>query len=175
MSRCPNCNYELVLLQHRRKYKCAKCGKLFAQKEIETKEFQEWNKRQREEEKERIKKELRQSKEKPKLSKEEKLAKSREVQRKFREENREEYNQTKREYWASNKEHLQQKRRENYNKQKAKILAQQALYRQNHKIEVRIKYLRDAQKELALRIFENRLNNAYNSILGSCLPTILLS
>lgn len=176
MPRCPNCNYELVLLSHRRKYKCAKCGRLFPQKEIEIKEFQEYNKRQRQEEKDRIEQELRQNKEqKPKISKEERLTRSREAQKKFREENREEYNAKKKEYWASNHKHLLIKRRENYQKKKAKILTQQALYHQNHKIEVRIKYLRDAQKELALKIFENRLNNAYNLQLQQLLPTILLS
>ncbi len=39
MSRCPNCNYTLVLLEHRRKYKCPKCSGLYTQREIETKEF----------------------------------------------------------------------------------------------------------------------------------------
>ena len=151
MPRCPNCNYELVLLEHRQKYKCAKCGKLFPQKEVEIKEFREWNRRQRQEEKERVEQELKQNKEqKPKLSKEEKLARSREAQRKFREENREEYNQTKREYWASNHNHLLEKRRENYKKKKAQILARQKLYGENHKIERRINNLRFEQKELAL-------------------------
>jgi len=43
MAKCLNCNYTLVLLEHRRKYKCAKCGKLFPQSEIDNKEFVEWN------------------------------------------------------------------------------------------------------------------------------------
>ena len=47
MSRCPNCNYELVLLEHRLKCKCPKCSRLFPQNKIDTKEFVEWNKRQR--------------------------------------------------------------------------------------------------------------------------------
>jgi len=47
MSRCPNCSYELVLLSHRRKYKCALCSKLYPKKEIEATEFQEFNKRRR--------------------------------------------------------------------------------------------------------------------------------
>ena len=47
MSKCPNCFYELVLLEHRRKYKCAKCSRLFPQVEIESKEFREWNKKKR--------------------------------------------------------------------------------------------------------------------------------
>jgi DNA-directed RNA polymerase subunit RPC12/RpoP len=39
-SRCPNCNYSLVLLERRAKYKCALCSKLFPQKEVDDKEFQ---------------------------------------------------------------------------------------------------------------------------------------
>jgi len=43
MAKYLNCNYALVLLEHCRKYKCDKCGKLFLQLEIDTKEFVEWN------------------------------------------------------------------------------------------------------------------------------------
>src|SRR3989344_8395666 len=54
MSKCPNCYYELVLLEKRRKYKCAKCGKLFPQHDIEVKEFHEFNKRQKKFDREEI-------------------------------------------------------------------------------------------------------------------------
>ncbi len=47
MPRCPNCSYKLVLLSSRPKYKCALCSKLYPKKEIEVKEFQEFNKRGR--------------------------------------------------------------------------------------------------------------------------------
>ena len=47
MSRCPNCSYKLVLLSNRPKYKCALCSKLYAIKEIELKDFLEFNKNQR--------------------------------------------------------------------------------------------------------------------------------
>jgi len=45
MSKCPNCNYELVLLEHRQKYKCPKCSRLYPQIEIERRDFVEFNKR----------------------------------------------------------------------------------------------------------------------------------
>src|SRR3989338_8033091 len=45
---CPNCNYSLVLLTNRGKYKCSLCSGLFPQMEIENKNFREWNKRQKE-------------------------------------------------------------------------------------------------------------------------------
>ena len=48
MPTCQKCGYELVLLSSRLKYKCALCSKLYPQKEVETKAFREWNKKQRE-------------------------------------------------------------------------------------------------------------------------------
>ena len=47
MVQCPNCSYELVLLDRRLKYKCALCSRLYPQKWIENKEFREWNQRQK--------------------------------------------------------------------------------------------------------------------------------
>ena len=38
----------LKLYEERRKYKCAQCGKLWKQKDIDLKGFQEWNKVERE-------------------------------------------------------------------------------------------------------------------------------
>lgn len=58
MPRCPNCSYILVLLEKRGKYKCSKCGKLFLKKEIDDKDFREWNKQQREQTKEDFNKQL---------------------------------------------------------------------------------------------------------------------
>jgi len=57
MPRCPNCSYKLVLLSSRPKYKCALCSKLYPKKEIEVKEFQEFNKRRRIEDMESYEKE----------------------------------------------------------------------------------------------------------------------
>ena len=48
MPTCQNCGYELVLLSSKPKYKCALCSRLYPQKEVETKAFREWNKKQRE-------------------------------------------------------------------------------------------------------------------------------
>jgi len=44
MTRCPNCSYLLVFLERKRKYKCARCSRLYSQSEIkkvETKQFKE--------------------------------------------------------------------------------------------------------------------------------------
>lgn len=123
MPRCPNCNYALVLLEHRRKYKCAKCSGLFSQREIDDKEFREQNKKRREEAKKEAKREykkqyalenqdkirewmknyyaknrekiLAKAREKTKQLSEEEKNKSRQAQANWRENNREHYNQQK--------------------------------------------------------------------------------
>ena len=47
MPRCIKCNYELVLLLNRLKYKCSLCSRLYPQKFIENREFRAWNEMQR--------------------------------------------------------------------------------------------------------------------------------
>ncbi len=139
MPRCPNCFYELVLFEKRRRYKCAKCSKLFPKREIEDKEFVEWNKKR--------KKELKDNLKRKKLSEEEKKKRAREVRRRWRlnhpiidrekfrarqreyySKNKDELNTKKREYWARNREHLLEKRRENYKKKKHLFHAQEKVY-----------------------------------------------
>lgn len=154
MVRCPNCNYILVLLERRRKYKCAKCGRLFAQKDIEDKDFVVQNKQRRTEankEMKKIRKKI--TRNKKGLHKVISDINKRKNKKIKPEKDKETYNAEKREYWAKNREHLLEKRRENYKKRKEEILAQQRLYNENHKIENRIKHLRDRQKHLALQIF----------------------
>ncbi len=203
MPRCPNCNYLLVLLEHRRKYKCAKCGKLFPQREIEDKEFREFNKKRRAKAKKEAKREYRKlyvqenrervnawmrnyynrnrekilakSKEKRSQFSEREREKSKQSQAEWRENNREYYNQQKREYWANNHEHLIEKKKENYQRRRPQILKQQALYRQNNQTLSRIKNLRDQQKHLSLRIFESNINKALDTQIPRVLPTLVLS
>lgn len=97
------------------------------------------------------------------------LVRTREVKR--CQKNKEKLLQRWRDYWANNKEKILQKNKENYQRRKVEILSQQALYRQNHKVEARIKNLRDAQKQLALKILENELNSSYNQQFQNLLLT----
>jgi hypothetical protein len=46
--KCPKCNYGLVFLSSRMKYKCSLCSKLYLKKESENKTFRTWNIKQRE-------------------------------------------------------------------------------------------------------------------------------
>ena len=47
MPRCPNCSYNLVFLEKRLRYKCAKCGRGFLQKLVENRDFRLWNRQLR--------------------------------------------------------------------------------------------------------------------------------
>jgi len=177
MPRCPNCFYSLVLLEHRRKYKCAKCSKLFAQKEIDDKEFREWNKKRRKDEKEKIEEELQGiiKLSDKKLTKEELDEKKLVIKRRWYMKNREAYNKYKREYWATHRKKLLAQRKENYHKRKAEILEQEKLYRQNNKEKTRLKGLRDSQKNLAVRKFEFGKENGSIAQIVMFLLTFLLS
>ena len=43
MPRCPNCSYNLVFLEKRLRYECAKCGMGFLRKFVENGAFRAWN------------------------------------------------------------------------------------------------------------------------------------
>ena len=43
MARCPHCSYNLVFLENRLRYKCAKCGRAFLQKFAENRDFRTRN------------------------------------------------------------------------------------------------------------------------------------
>jgi hypothetical protein len=168
MPHCPNCFFELVLRKHSRKYKCAKCGRLYLQSEIDRKEFIEWNKKEREKDKQALTEKTDEQKHHSEYEKKQaRLA----YQRKYRKEHREDYNKKKYEYWAKNKSHFQAKRKENYYRQKVKILGQQRLYRENHKILRRINNLRTRQKDLALKYLENGQIKPFKFCFQDELPT----
>ena len=162
MPRCPNCQYILVLLEHRRKYKCAKCSRLYFQKYIENKEFEEYNKRQRILDKENLKSERKQ---KTKLSNEEK---------KLRAKN----------YRLNHKTEHRVHSQNFYEKNKDKILANKKTYRLNSKIKynawrrnyraeqqdrirllTRISFWRNKQKKLAVEMLEKWGTYARNYFL----------
>ena len=47
MPHCPTCSYNLVFLERRLRYKCAKCGRAFLQKFVESRDFRLWNRQLR--------------------------------------------------------------------------------------------------------------------------------
>ena len=84
MPNCPNCSYVLVLLSRRRRYKCAKCGRLYLQKATEDKSFRLWNIAQREIELHNLLIEIEQNRfAKTKLSREEKKQRAKEYKKRY--------------------------------------------------------------------------------------------
>lgn len=163
MAVCPKCSYSLVLLEHRNKYKCALCSRLFPQKEIDDKEFREWNTRQRVLDVEDYGQEMR-----------EKLAKIRELKmdmkhlfngfprrndkkymkeyyeknkerikqkiKEYCEKNKSRIKQKNKEYREKNKEYLQNKWREHYHKNREKLLEQDDKWREANQERISLTY-----------------------------------
>src|SRR3989339_1648959 len=146
MPRCPNCSYKLVLLSSRPKYKCALCSKFYPKKEIEVKEFQEFNKRRRIEDMEIYEKERK-----------EYLARIREIKKSLRllfngfsktpkeyrneyyEKNKEKIKQLNKEWRLRNREY-DINRKQEYSKKNRKLLNTKArLIRQNNPEPERLK------------------------------------
>ena len=44
---CPTCSYNLVFLEKRLRYECAKCGRAFLRKFVENRDFRLWNRQLR--------------------------------------------------------------------------------------------------------------------------------
>lgn len=188
MAKCPNCNYTLALLEHRRKYKCAKCGKLFSQKDIDTKEFVEYNKQRRAEEKKKIRDEIRKAyeeKHKEKLKKNRKdwektnKEKRRAYLRKYYATHREEICDKRRKQHSENKDMINQRRRSKSGKEK--IIENKKRNARRHanieatRLNSRIWYWRQQQKALALTFVEFGHFKPSGGNLRSEFPTMVLS
>lgn len=161
MTSCPNCNYELVLLEHHRKYKCAKCGKLFSQREIEIVDFHDFNKRERKKDKEMI---FGKPFKQPKLTEFEK---------------RDRANNSFMKHYEINKiKILGQQRRYRLKSGQARNERLKVLYAKDiddSRLKSRLKYWRAKQKVLALDFAENCRFKAYNHDFSSILPIFPLS
>jgi len=201
MPRCPNCSYKLVLLSSRPKYKCALCSKLYLKKEIEVKEFQEFNKRRRIEDLERYEKERK-----------EQLARIRELKRSLRllfnglpksqkeyrkeyyEKNKEKISKLSKEWKLKNRNYVLKRKREYYQKNKDVIRAKaksgiannpekerqrQNRYRKNNravmKIYGMIQHYRTKQKALALQYLKNNGYRPSADDIFHSVPTFALS
>ena len=129
---CPDCNYSLVLLTNRGKYKCSLCSKLFPQMEIEHKDFREWNKRQKEVDFEDYKKE------RQKEIIQSKMIKSGLKELflgpvKFR------IKEHRKGYYLKNRKQIRLGQKEAYLKNRESILEREANYYEQHKAEIKLK------------------------------------
>ncbi len=163
MNRCPNCSFALVLLERRRKFKCSKCRRLFSQKFIEDREFKEWNKRKREEDKDRYEYERKVLE----VKRRKKYGDLRDKQKKLAEYRTLYYWRHRNEILAYKKQYRQTAKERN-NEYKR-------MYRAKNQDRVRlwsrIAYWRQKQKRLAVQTFENDTLEALNRLFKHSLPT----
>lgn len=201
MPRCPNCSYKLVLLSSRPKYKCALCSKLYLKKEIEVKEFQEFNKRRRIEDITIYEKEYKEH-----LARIKEIKKSlrllfngfsktpKEYRKWYYEKNKEKIRQLNKEWRLRNREY-DLKRKKKYSNKNREILNTKAklkrqvnpeperqrkkLWRTNNQDMIRtygmIQYYRRKQKALALQYIENEEFKPSNEDAFHSVPTFALS
>ena len=108
---CPNCFYPLTLLEHRRKYKCAKCSQLFLKDEIESKEFRKWNKEQRMKDRKK---------------------EGRRYRKEYIKKNKERLNLWRRNYYYKNKERIREIQKKSMIKNKEKIRKRQQEWRKKN-------------------------------------------
>jgi len=201
MPRCPNCSYKLVLLSYRPKYKCALCSKLYPKKEIEVKEFQEFNKRRRIEDIEIYEKErkehltrIREIKKSLKLLFNGFSQTPKEYRKEYYEKNKEKIRQLNREWRLRNREY-DLKRKQEYSKKNREILnaktklrrqsnpeperQRKKLWRANNQEMMRtygmIQHYRIKQKALALQYIENEDFKSSNEHMFHSVPTFALS
>lgn len=159
MPRCPNCSYILVLLEKRAKYKCAKCGKLFLQKEIDDKEFREYNKREKEKEKDDFQKnlKLRRKRLKPRRNIQSQAIKQKklhEYQIRHYQENKDLYKKINALNYIKHKNSILNKARERYKLNTEAILKRNKNWRLNNLGKVKL----SKEKYRKINIEETRLN-----------------
>ncbi len=170
MIKCPNCFYQLVFLEHRRKYKCAKCSRIFLQTSTELAEFKSWNVKQREVDAHNLSVETR----KVKLTEEEKKAR----RKQWRLNNLEKCRENSEKYYEINKEAILSKKKLYRQLTKKKSNSWRRNYRKEFaeftRLQSRIDYWKQRQKALAEQISENKLYKAYNDKIAHSVLTFLL-
>lgn len=183
MSSCPNCQFNLVLLSSRSRYRCSLCFRIYSQKSIESIEFRKWNEFQRKKDKELLSRNKKvlltesQKREKLKQWRIENKEKLREFQREWRDNNREDYNELKRRYWTKHATDLNAKRRERRIKNKEKYVAMEKRQKSkpHYKLNQRIAKLRRSQVYLTQQILKKHPHKLYTPSFQKVLPTFLHS
>ncbi|MBI2106561.1 hypothetical protein HYT57_01120 [Candidatus Woesearchaeota archaeon] len=131
MARCIKCNYLLVLLPKRNKYKCPRCSSLFPEKEIDNKEFRIYNQRQRDIDREELEFEIKQYKEE-KLKR--RLERQKKLQKKlWRQNNNEHYREWKKQHRLKQIEKIRQQDRIQFWRKQQKALVLQRLENEQYK------------------------------------------
>jgi len=204
MSRCPNCSYGLVLLEKRRKYKCAKCSKLYPKLSIDNKDFREMNKIARVQDKIEAEKQRRKDYNLNNIEKVKKWAKKyyKKNKNKIKQYYKQKKINTRKKENMSlfdfvKKENNKESQREHYHKNRNKEVQRKRDYRKNlskqkrqeqnnkrnarrstniedTRLNGRINHWRQKQKKLALKKLEFAYEKALNLQFQQILPTKLL-
>ena len=171
ISTCPNCAYQLVLLERRRKYKCAECSKLFLQKEIEDYNFRNWNKKQKENDMHNLKLEA----QRPKLTEQEKLQRRQEYCLK----NKEKYKEYSEKYYYKNKEKINlriiEHRKNNKEWHNNYVKKWRLKTLSKRRIQWQMQNFRKRLKQLALQYFKSNNHKPSKTKIIFYPPTISLS
>lgn len=174
MSTCTNCSYNLVFLSHRQKYKCAKCSRLFKQKDLENREFRRWNERQRILDRENFKL---QRKLRTTLNPEERKQRARLATKKWGVDHRELCRTHSQEYYEKHRDLILVKRKlyRQQTKDQERVWRKAYRQRQINRTQqlARIHWWRYKQKSLALHYLENNTYEAYTPILQDQPPTLV--
>jgi|SRR3989338_1415817 len=164
MPKCPNCFFELNLHEHRRKYKCSRCRRWFLQSEIDTKDFQKFNKQERIKDKEVIEVNEGKKYKQPKLTEFEKKQNSLASSIRYYEKNRDLILSKQKEYRAKSGQARRNRLKELYN-ENIDIERLRAL----------VKYWKKRQFLLALKTSSDEAYRGYKGSLGETLPTFALA
>ncbi|MFH1592199.1 MAG: hypothetical protein ABIB47_02430 [Candidatus Woesearchaeota archaeon] len=188
---CPNCNYVLVLLERRLKYKCALCSKLYPKKEIENRNFRIWNEKQRDLDKHNLsletKKRQQEGLRKRELARIKRQTRARRVlfngfRRRstltLEERRRRKYEANKR-WYRKNPEKVRAMNKRHLEKHRGEIYDYLIKWRKSNQYESRIKqrlaYWRGQQKKLTVQLLKNKPYKLYSNEIQEVLPTSALS
>ena len=177
--RCQLCSYKLVLLPIRRKYKCAKCSRLFSQKQVEVEAFRKWNQKQREIDTNNAKLEVKEkiAKRKPLLSEVDKVKRRKNYANLYRLRNLEKLRSYERLRYVKNKDLINTRKRQLWVENVA-LRAKRKIRRQQNidftRLQTRLDHWKQQQKFLADEYFENELSEAYSTRIARSVPTFLL-
>lgn len=161
--RCPNCNFELVFLTYRLRYKCSLCNGVYLQKEIENKSFRNWNIFQRKNDIEALEQEIK-SRRRVKLTEEERKLRLTESREKYDAKNREKLT-LKAKLWR-------QKNKMDYNEWVRSYISKN---REKIRINARIRFWRKKQREIALQYSENKEYKPLDNKITHSVPTFSLA
>jgi len=174
MPKCTNCSYTLNLHPTSRRYKCSKCKNIFPQREIDEKEFHEFNKKERQKMLTQMFRETLGNRYTTASDDGKGIREWARQQSKKAIEKKEKETEKYAEYYDKNKERILARRRYLY--KSGQVFKNEIKPSKSHTVDEikvinRIKQWRNKQKLLALKTFSEGLYTGYKGNIASNLPT----